>query len=406
MASLILDHTQDLSGVETHRLTSLYATPEFVKTASHEQLYGPAEGGLPNHVFADPAHRLYPCHTKAATWVSCLFFMDKYAALAPTQARLIGQNIEKQAAFFGIQPELNQLKKAMAADDGDALSRLSDAMFALVWEGENGAKERHWSLRNDGEVKMAADWFHKYRDEFSYPDRHVMARKILDRADTLELDTGHTEMLQKTAGMGYCAAETAVAAIEKRAGLVARTDAAAAAQLRALADAARACPVETRDQGRRVKLAALLDQFDRVEHLTGLYDEGGLERPEEILFQITEKVARDFLGQHIQLTSGTVYEKAALEQLPVETVREWMGNELVDEVTSGGMFIDTEKLAAIVATLPRDGAEMFDRMAQAVGMPVFARDKAAAATGLSLDEMADLATAYQTQIHLGPPVEV
>ena len=79
MASSILDHTQDLSGVETHRLTSLYAPPEFVKTASHEQLYGPEGGGLPNHVFADPVHRLYPCHTKAATWMSCLFFMDKMA---------------------------------------------------------------------------------------------------------------------------------------------------------------------------------------------------------------------------------------------------------------------------------------------------------------------------------------
>ena len=62
MTITVLDHTQDLSGVETHRLTSLYEPPEFVKKADGERLYGNAET-LPQHVYADPLGRLYPCHT-------------------------------------------------------------------------------------------------------------------------------------------------------------------------------------------------------------------------------------------------------------------------------------------------------------------------------------------------------
>lgn len=404
MAS-VLDHTQDLSGVETHRLISLYPPPDFVKAASHEQLCGSDGEGLPNHVFADPANRLYPCHTKAATWMSLLFFMDKHAALAPHQARQIGQAIERQGDFFQIRRELDMLKAAMAAQANNEDTALPDSMFALVWQNEDGTKERHYRLRNDGEIKFAADWFAKYRDEFIFPDRHTMAKKILERADAVGLDTGHTEMLQKTAGYGYCAAVTAAEAIEKRAGLVARTDPKAAEQMRKLGISARECPVETRDLGKRLKLAELLDQFDRVMHLDRLYDEGGLDRPEEALFQVTEKVARDFLAKHVQLTNGTVYEKSALEQLPVDLLRQWMGDDLVSEVASDGLLVDTAKLAAIVSTLPRGDADMFDRMAEVAGLPVFARDKAAHATGLRLDEMAALAEQYQTQLQLGPPVE-
>ena len=57
--TLILDHTQDLNGSNQHRLTQLYAPPEFVKQASHEQLYGGDEP-LPGHVYGSVPRRVYP----------------------------------------------------------------------------------------------------------------------------------------------------------------------------------------------------------------------------------------------------------------------------------------------------------------------------------------------------------
>ena len=72
MATSLLDHTHDVSGRETHRLTSLYPLPDFVKNASQERLT--TNETIPRHMYADAANKLYPCHTGPATYMSALFF--------------------------------------------------------------------------------------------------------------------------------------------------------------------------------------------------------------------------------------------------------------------------------------------------------------------------------------------
>jgi hypothetical protein len=112
----------------------------------------------------------------------------------------------------------------------------------------------------------------------------------------------------------------------------------------------------------RLKLASAVDAFDRNTHLDRLYDDGGLARPEEVLFAITEKVARDFMSQNVETTTGNVYALTDLEKLAVEDVREWLGDDFVDAVSAGGVFLDRDKLAAVVPTLDRGMASMLDRL--------------------------------------------
>jgi hypothetical protein len=82
----------------------------------------------------------------------------------------------------------------------------------------------------------------------------------------------------------------------------------------------------------------------------------------------------------------------ALDRLDISHIRQWLGDEFADEV--GGVMLDTTKLAAIVPTLPRPEAEMFERMASAAGISVFARDKTAMDRGLTREEMEALAAQY------------
>jgi hypothetical protein len=391
----ILDHTQDLAGTELHRLTNVYPPPAFVKSASAEQLYGPQNGELPNHVFAEPCQRNYPCHSKAATWLSCLFFLDKQASLSAEQAATIRTRIWKQGEFFGITGELEQLRQKMAADADNDLARLPDEQFAMVWNSATG-KERHYPLRNPEEIKMAADWFVQYRQHFAFPDRHVMARKILNRATDLAVPLEHDELLQKTAGYGYCAGKTAAELLEKRAGMVAKSDPTAAAALRDVASAARTTAMGMHDTDLRIKLAALVDQFDRCMHLDRFYGDGGLEYPEEGLFQITEKVAKAFLAQHVSLTDGAVYEKEALASLSLDHIRSWLGDEFAQAVTGADMFVDMEKLAALASSLPRTDAVQFNRMADAAGITIAARDNAPSVR-LTVADLTELAATYQPQ---------
>lgn len=385
-----LDHTQDLTGKDQHRLTQLYSPPAFVKQANHEQLYGDPTK-LPPHLYAGATKRVYPCHTKAATWMSALFFGDKRKNIPQPESEAIQRNLVKMATHFGIVNEINTLWAKMAADALDGLSQLPDDVFALVWD-TGDRKERHYPLRNAAEVKMASHWFGNYHQDFTFSDKHTIANKIMVKAAEFGAGIENAELIDRCAGFGYCAASDAAAAWEKRAGLV-RTrfpdysDAAVK-----LAKSIKEATFEARDQGRRVKMAGLMDTFDRQTELYKLYDAGGLERPEEVLFKITEKVASEFLRDHVQTTTGAVYEKMALQKLPINIVRQWMGDDIADAV--GGYEVDMDKLASVLPTLPRPDAEMFEQMARSIGVQVFAREKGAMHQGLTPDEMTALAAEY------------
>lgn len=391
--TLILDHTQDLSGTDQHRLTSLYKPPAFVKEADHDRLYGDPET-MESHLYADQTHRRYPCHTAPATWMSALFFFDKQASIAGGLAPVIEERIKSAADYFHIRQQVDELQQKVATDSVDDLGKLGDNDFALVWAAtETADKARHYPLRNTAEVKVAADWFTGYRDEFTYPDRQRVASKLLEKAAALGVALPQSEMLHQTAGYGYCATAGICEMLRGRADLVARSFPEHASEMRKLANIAEGSYHDVRDSALRIKIAAVVDQFDRQTKLNRMYDEGGLARPEEILFQVTEKTASGFLRNHVQLTTGTIYEKSALAPLTAELLTRWMGTDFTEAV-SDGLQIELDKVADIAATLPRGDAEMFERMAQEVNIFPYAREKGAMEEGLSLTEMQELAAQY------------
>lgn len=393
MTQNVLDHTQDLSGAETHRLTQLYPAPDFVKQADHAKIHGDPEAMKP-HMYADVTKRLFPCHTKAATWMSSLFFGANQRKFAPAEAVHIQERIIKSASYWGIAPEVDMLWQKMASDVVRGYEAVPDDQFALVWVAD-GQKHRNYPLTNSTQVKQASDWFGQYHGEFNWSDKHQIASKIVARSEELSVPISHSELLMKCAGFGYCAAETAAQAWEKRAALTRSTNPVFAAEATQLATVIRGATFEARDQGMRIKMAALMDQFDHEAQLHTLYDAGGLLRPEDELFGITEKVAGDFLSTHAQTTTGAIYEKTALERLSIGQITEWMGQDFANEVATGGVMLDMDKLAEMLPTMPRDDAEMFERMTSAAGIAPMAREKAASASGMSDEDREALATLYQ-----------
>jgi hypothetical protein len=355
-----LDYAQDTSGRESHRLTKLYGSPDFVKNASAEKLRG--DSSLPRHLYADPHNKLYPCHTAAATWMSGLFFADKRAEFEDKQAAVIETSILKAADYFGVGGQVRDAMSKVSAAAAAGLGQVPDEDFAIVW-ASNAGTERHWPLRNAAEVKFAAAHFQQYRDQFTFDDRHVIANKILNKAAQYGADTGDAgEALELAAGNGACAAKVASDMLKDRVRLTQRNYGALAAELSKLAELVDSNPERARDRDMRLKLASAVDAFDRNTHLDRLYDDGGLARPEEVLFAITEKVARDFMSQNVETTTGNVYALTDLEKLAVEDVREWLGDDFVDAVSAGGVFLDRDKLAAVVPTLDRGMASMLDRL--------------------------------------------
>ncbi len=342
-------------------------------------------------MYADQRNKLYPCHTAPATWLSALFFADKQAEFNEKSASEIQTRIHAAAKFFGILGAVQEMEAKVASAGEDAAANLGDEHFAIVWVGGDGVKERHWPMRNATEVKYAAHGFSKWRDEFVFEDRHTIADKILQKAAAHNADISeHEHMLALTAGYGACATKVAAEMLRDRARLVQRSNQPASLEMLKLATALEQNPDNARAQETRVKLAAAVDEFDRVNHLYRLYDAGGLPRAEEVLFAVTEKVARDFMSSNVETTTGNVYALADLEKLALDDVRNWLGDDFAEAVSAGGVYLDRDKLAAIVPTLDRGMAASLDRLMQENKMAAVVRTKAAESL-LPMEKLFELA---------------
>jgi len=126
------------------------------------------------------------------------------------------------------------------------------------------------------------------------------------------------------------------------------------------------------DMGSMTKIATLIDKIDREYKLQKITSIG---KPED-LFQFTVKQASDFASDSVQLTTGSFYKKSDLENLPVDGLKDILGNDFVERVSTGGLMLDTEKLAEELRTLPRGDARLFERLAEASNVKPFGKEAA------------------------------
>lgn len=389
-----LDQTGDLNGQQLYRLSKLYTLPAFVKTASSDDVYGTDE--LEAHQFADPAARMFPCHTGPATYVSTLFFMDKLASIDPERAEYIAGRLDDFAFVHGINETIGALKTKLAADKPfDDLGSFPDDAFALILESgetQSGNRERHFPLRNALEVKRAAEYLKEYRDAFPYGLRQKMASKIINKANDHGAGLGDLDdFLQKQAGMGAAAANDVAIFLFNRARMLKRAGKIDyAIELGKMAQAVAGNPATIQDQDRLVKLASLVDDVDRETGLNRLVED--LPKPEDVFFNLTEKTASKLRAEHFATTSGNIYKLADVNNLKLDDVRSLMGQDFAEAISTGGLFVSPEKLAEVVPTLPRGDAALFDRLLTSVGISPVAKEAAHQAEGFGTEEWKALAT--------------
>jgi hypothetical protein len=384
------DQVADKNGAELARLARLYEFPAFVKQADLDQVLRP--GPLPTTVYADPVRRQFPCHTAASTWLSALYYQEKAAEFHPKDRAHIEKLLDKYASYWGIVPAVAYVKQRWQELHKTAEEKLPDSDFAYVWVGDNGTKERHLRLKTAAEVKAAAEYVEKYRDHFPFSVRHVMARKILEKAARLGAAIGpQRDFLERQAGMGVGDPVEVARLIEQRALLCRNSD--LKNHFLKMAATVRNSPRWALHPGTRVKLAETLDLLDRQLGLVGKYG-SVLVRPEDVVFQVTfSKAAQDVQG-HVATTSGKVYEKSAFRQLALDDLRSLFGDEFADRVRTPSGGVDPEKMAEEAAALPRPDAELLDGLLSDQGITPVLHKAASARHGLSLEQRLAWADAY------------
>jgi hypothetical protein len=357
-----MDQTLDLSGRQTYRLTRLYEAPEFVKSAAAEALGDP---DLPADVYADGLHRHYPCHTAAATWLSTAFFLDKQGSYRAEDAASIDARLRHYAGYHGVERSIKDLRAKHAQQRlASTEAGPTPDECGLVIDGIG-----RYPLRNSAEVKTASDYLHAHRDSFSYDDRRKFAGRIRDKAAAHGCNLGElTDYIDRQAGDGACSAKAAAHLLRERVAASMRgpgRNTELQDGLLKLADSIEASPSQIHSPSGRIKLAAVVDAFDREVNLVPLYARG-LARPEDVLFEFTGEKMASVTRDHVSTITGNVYRLADIEKVSTDQFRTYMGDDFVDEVKRRD-GIDVEKVATIVPTLDRELANLFDRMMASAG---------------------------------------
>lgn len=387
-----LDVHGDVGYRTLNKLAQLYELPDFVKEADQEATLTLPKGA--NHYADVRVPYQFPCHTKAATALSMLFFTENQHQINPQVRPLVAERLQKFAHYWGISPYWSELQEKRAAlnESGE----LTDSDYALVTVvGER--KERHFPLRNGKEVQAAAQWFSTYtpqlREQFHFSDRQTIARRILDKAAEFAsaLSSELQDSLEKVAGVGLGVPAEIAQLLRNRclAGQgVAKT---AREGMLKLASQMELQPVTFVDPTFLGSVAETVDLFDRSYGLLNKYSER-LPAPEDVIFAATARKMSEVRDTSITTITGATYTVEQLQKLSVSSVRDLFGDEVADAVTTG-LRLDVQKLAEVATTLPLPDARMLDDLMSDMGeYPV---EKQAMPLGFPPELLDQLAAASQ-----------
>jgi len=365
MSKAAVDYCADASKQRLHKLSRLMTVPDFVEN-------GPAFGAkdvdsLPIEVFADPANKKFPLHTKAATWLAQAYFSHDRHLYPNLQAAAVQDKIDKAAQFWGIEDFTKQAKSEVETFQSRLLPDLKDGDFALVVE-QDGHKTPMLPINNAENVKAAAASLYNLRSKCPYEWRLIGARKILHKAAALkvDLDGDLRAYLTKAAAMGSVFPARAADALAHRTLMIPDSHKEVKIAAAKLAKSVSQMP-GLPSEAQLVKLATIVDRMDREEGFTKYYDEAGLDTPEEIFFELTQEKAASIRDSFMTLTTGEVIPFEALQSAPLSKIASALG--FLDRVQADtSMDVSIPKFAKIASTLPRDDAAMLSRLLKAANV--------------------------------------
>lgn len=365
-----MDHIVDSNGVELFDLAQRFDLPDFVKNAAIDR---EAITSLPSSSFADSAARLFPCHTRADTCLSYLYFLKHANDVPDARRATVFNRLQQFARDWAIYAECQQLKTAHEKQASRGLDTLADDAF-MILEEVNGEIYRALPVTDTPSLKQAQAHLVEYRDRYPADWRRRAAERMLVKAN--ELSQEPAAYVQKAANAIPSPSVDVAAAITSRLHLVPTTRRSEPEYVGML-KLARAIAEQPGFVRRPDAVTSTLDAFDRHFDLVRLYARS-LPTPEEVVYgAVLAKTASDVTNSLIRLTTNNVYTKSALFRHGIEPYR-ILGDEFISCISDGELELDREKAARIIPTLPKDDAELLERALRAVGeKPVAATFKAA-----------------------------
>jgi hypothetical protein len=368
-----VDVYDDVNHQQLYALDKLVGVPDFVKSAELD-----ATKPLPSSAFADPIRRKFPCHTKSATWLANAYFQQVASLYPKDQKSLVQDRIIKCADYWKIRGMVDDFNKKWEKMSRFDSPDVSDSDYAIV-ANVDGHRVRRLPMPTPMATKIAGERLFADRFSYTYPMRKMAARRILLKAAQIDkvgvenavvgglaFEPETEEYLTKAAGIGTTHPQWAAERIANRVLMMGKFDPTNEVQMNMAKVADIVSKMDAPDTETYHKLAELIDEVDRATGICNHYIHG-VELPEEIFFDVQEKTASAIMAQHVVLQNGNVYRIGEFASLPLEKISEVLGAEFAEAVQDEYGKIDPEKFAEIAPTLPRDDANLLERVIQKAG---------------------------------------
>jgi hypothetical protein len=326
------DQLSDLNLSKLYAINTLYDIPDFVKEAAWHSREDFNE--VPSTAFADPANRVYPINTRAATWLSAAYFDEFTGGYTQKQAADVQSRLSEALHFWGLVPmnktaeDLDEMAEDVIGPEKtvvDAMADLDDpdekrALLAEMRQ-EKESRDHHYRIVYDmkGTVhaetpvrtaeemtKVASDLVDN-RHKYPYEMRCSVSRQIIGAPEGLRREIGPTveNQLNKMAGLGLATLADTMEVMRYRCATYQKQF----PELTEKLASARNHIADSEEKGiippnMLIKVAGLLDSMDRLAGLHQMWGQNGYQAPEDQLFRFTQKDADDFREKAITLSNG------------------------------------------------------------------------------------------------------
>lgn len=309
-----------------HRLREEPGFEPLIKAAS---LDVEEHAALPDSAFAWGDRRLYPLHTPEHAALSYLYATSKTASVPEAVLTTLKNTLE----VYGVNPP-EAVKQAAAEDN------LDDYILP---------DHKRWKVTSEETLKLAEQALREYGPALSLHEQVAAACRLVKKAEHFKVQPDVTT--EKLAGLLVSDLDTARHWIGARATVAPEPLKPVYEKL--AADLAEAGPVSS-ERAALVKLASLLSDLDTKAGLTTAYGHK-LPSPMDTVFN-TEKRAEAMID-----LAGTNVALSKMASLPTHVYADIFGDDVLPEITDANGYINTQKLATVIPTMPSDLKRVFAR---------------------------------------------
>ena len=197
-----IDQSKDYSNKELYQYLSGVNIPNFVKEAAIADLKH--AGVLTKTAFADQENRLFPINSKAKTYVSNAFFVNKKAELEKLRGKA---HVEKTAEMLKIAARIHGIESEVAEYNKIAEARLNAApkdksIVFKIKTADSVSEIDLFTVKTAGDVTRQAEGFIQNISRYPFEWRRGISEQFVKAAESFGLDE-LPDLILKYAGQFY-----------------------------------------------------------------------------------------------------------------------------------------------------------------------------------------------------------